>query len=153
MSGLAAASMASRSPVTMMLMIDRVGPTEGTDTLASGIRYEPALDSDPTALIATAGGFIDGGWDEFRTSRSSTKTDGTWVLNHYPAEGVLALHFMGRNFSGFAEVFKDDIASVRVAAKGLNMVVEVVDCNGQVITAVGPKKRLRNIFMQLGHAL
>ncbi|RYB91851.1 hypothetical protein EUA93_17120 [Nocardioides oleivorans] len=133
---------------------DRPGrATEGTHTLIGGIRYEPALDSDPTALISTAGGFIDGGWDEFRTSRSSTKTDGTWVLNHYPTEDVLALHFIGRNFSGFAEVFKDDIASVRVAAKGLNMVVEVVDRNGQVITAVGPKKRLRNIFLQLGHAL
>ncbi|WP_231123672.1 hypothetical protein [Nocardioides sambongensis] len=64
---------------------------------------------------------------------------------------MLALHFMGRNFSGFAEIFKDDIASARVAAKGFNMVIEVVDCNGQVITAVGPKKRLRSIFMQLGY--
>jgi hypothetical protein len=125
----------------------------GTEALARGIRYEPALDSDPTALIGTAGGFIDGGWNEFRTSRFSTKTDGTWVLNHYPAEGVLALHFMGRNFSGFAEVFKDDIAAARVATKGLNMVVEVVDCNGRTITAVGPRKRLRNIFAQLGHPL
>lgn len=122
-------------------------------TPARGIRFEPALDSEPTALIGTAGGFIAGGWDEFRSSRNSTKADGTWVLNHYPAEGVLALHFMGRNFSGFAEVFKDDISSARVAAKGLNMVIEVVDCNGRVITAVGPKKRLRSIFAQLGHTL
>ena len=122
--------------------------------LRSGIRYEPALDSDPTALIGTAGGFIEGGWDAFRTSRSTTKAEGTWVLNHYPAEGVLALHFLGRNFSGFAEIFKDDIASARVAAKGFNMVIEVVDCNGgEVITAAGPKKRLRSIFMQLGYPL
>lgn len=118
-----------------------------------GIRFEPALDADPTALIGTAGGFIDGAWEEFKTSRYSTRTDGTWVLNHYATEGVLALHFMGRNFSGFAEVFKDDIASARVAAKGLNFVVEVVDCNGRVMTAVGPKKRLRSIFTQLGHPL
>lgn len=124
-----------------------------TQTPARGIRFEPALDSEPTALIGTAGGFIAGGWDEFRSSRNSTKTDGTWVLNHYPAEGVLALHFMGKNFSGLAEVFKDDISSARVAAKGLNMVIEVVDCNGRVITAVGPKKRLRSIFAQLGHTL
>lgn len=126
---------------------------DSPDTIARGIRYEPALGSDPTALIGTAGGFIEGGWAAFRTSRSSTKSDGTWVLNHYPADGVLALHFMGRNFSGFAEIFKDDIASARVAAKGLNMVVEVVDCNGRTITAVGPRKRLRNIFAQLGHPL
>lgn len=118
-----------------------------------GIRHEPALDSDPTSLISTAGGCIDGGWEEFRSSRFSQKLDGNWVLNSYPAQGVLALQFMGRNFSGFAEVFQDDIASVRIAAKGLNMVVEVVDCNGQTITAVGPKGRLRNIFKQLGHPL
>lgn len=125
----------------------------GADPLPTGVRYEPALASDPAALIATAGGFVDGSWNEYRTSRFATKTDGTWVLNHYPAENIVALQFMGRNFSGFAELFKDDIATVRVAAKGLNLVVEVVDCNGQVITAVGPKKRLRKIFMHLGHAL
>lgn len=118
-----------------------------------GIRDEPALDSDPTSLIATAGGYIDGGWEEFRSSRSSRKLDGTWVLNSYPAEGVLALQFMGRNFSGFAEVFKDDIASVRVAAKGLNFAVELVDCNGDRLVAVGPKGRLRNVFKQLGYAI
>lgn len=128
-------------------------PLNGGDSLAAGVRYEPALTSDPAALIATAGGFVDGPWNEFRTSRFATKTDGTWVLNHYLVENIVALQFMGRNYSGFAEVFKDDIATVRVAAKGLNLAVEVVDCNGQVITAVGPKKRLRNLFMQLGHAL
>ncbi|WP_141013062.1 hypothetical protein [Nocardioides sambongensis] len=30
-------------------------PTDSPDTFARGIRYEPALDSDPTALIGTAG--------------------------------------------------------------------------------------------------
>lgn len=118
-----------------------------------GIRNEPALDSDPTSLIATAGGYIDGGWEEFRSSRFSRKIDGTWVLNSYPAQGILALQFMGRNFSGFAEVFKDDIASVRVAAKGLNFAVELVDCTGARLVAVGPKGRLRNIFKQLGYTI
>ena len=127
--------------------------SEQPQVSARGIRNEPALDSDPTSLIATAGGYIHGSWEESRSSRLSWKTDGTWVLNSYPAEGVLALQFMGRNFSGFAEVFKDDIASVRVAAKGLNFAVEVVDCNGQRLVAVGPKGRLRNIFRQLGYAL
>lgn len=133
---------------------DAGGPVAGDSKAAPrGIRHEPALDSDPTSLIATAGGYIDGGWEEFRSSRFSQKLDGNWVLNSYPAQGVLALQFMGRNFSGFAEVFKDDIAAVRVAAKGLNLVVELVDCNGQTITAVGPKGRLRNIFKQLGHPI
>ena len=127
--------------------------SEDARPLAPGIRNEPAFDSDPTALIATAGAYIEGGWEEFRSSRSSTKTDGTWVLNHYPAEGVLALQFMGRNFSGFVEVFKDDIASVRVAAKGFNFAVELVDCNGERLVAVGPRGRLRNIFKQLGYKL
>ncbi|MAO81829.1 MAG: hypothetical protein CMH82_14450 [Nocardioides sp.] len=121
--------------------------------VSRGIRKEPALDADPTSLIATAGGYIDGGWEEFRSSRFSTKLDGTWVLNSYPAQGVLALQFMGRNFSGFAEVFKDDIATVRVAAKGLNFAVELVDCNGNRLVAVGPKGRLRNVFKQLGYAI
>lgn len=120
---------------------------------ARGIRNEPALDSDPTSLIATAGGYIDGGWDEFRSSRFSQKIDGTWVLNSYPAEGVLALQFMGRNYSGFAEIFREDIGSVRVASKGLNFAIEVVDCNGDRLVAVGPKGRLRNIFQQLGYPL
>lgn len=133
---------------------DEDGTVAGDSAPATrGIRHEPALDSDPTSLIATAGGYIDGGWEGFRSSRFSQKLDGTWVLNSYPAQDVLALQFMGRNFSGFVEVFKDDIAAVRVAAKGLNMVVELVDCNGQTITAVGPKGRLRNIFKQLGHPI
>ncbi len=127
--------------------------SEDPRPVARGIRIEPALDADPTSLIATAGGYIDGGWDEFRSSRFSRKLDGTWVLNSYPAQGVLALQFMGRNFSGFAEVFKDDIASVRVAAKGLNFAIEVVDCNGDRLVAVGPKGRLRNIFKQLGYTV
>ncbi len=121
--------------------------------VARGIRNEPALDTDPTSLIATAGGYIDGGWDEFRSSRLARKLDGTWVLNSYPAQSVLALQFMGRNFSGFVEVFKDDISSVRVASKGLNFAIELVDCNGDRLVAVGPKGRLRNIFKQLGYAL
>jgi hypothetical protein len=133
---------------------DEDGPVAGDhQPAARGIRHEPALDSDPTSLIATAGGYIEGTWEEFRSSRFSQKLDGNWVLNSYPAQGVLALQFMGRNFSGFAEVFKDDIAAVRVAAKGLSLVVELVDCNGQTITAVGPKGRLRNIFKQLGHPI
>lgn len=134
---------------------DSVAGSEPEDPrpAARGIRSEPALDSDPTSLIATAGGYIDGGWEDFRSSQLSRKIDGTWVLNSYPAQGVLALQFMGRNFSGFAEVFKDDIASVRVAAKGLNFAIEVVDCNGGSLVVVGPKGRLRNIFKQLGYAL
>ncbi|CAN5126931.1 hypothetical protein BH09ACT10_BH09ACT10_00670 [soil metagenome] len=120
---------------------------------ARGIRNEPALDSDPTSLIATAGGYVDGGWEEFRGSQSPRKLDGDWVLNNYPAQGVLALQFTGRNFSGFADVFNDDIASVRVAAKGLNFAVELVDCNGDRLVAVGPKGRLRKIFKQLGYAI
>lgn len=127
--------------------------TEDPRPESRGIRNQPAFDSDPTSLIATAGGYIDGGWEEFRSSRYSRKLDGTWVLNSYPAEGVLALQFMGRNFSGFVEVFKDDIASVRVAAKGLNFAVELVDCNGSRLVAVGPKRRLRSILKQLGHAI
>lgn len=133
---------------------DAAAPATGDPRLpARGIRNEPALDSDPTSLITTAGGYIDGGWDEFRSSRISRKLDGNWVLNSYPAQGVLALHFIGRNFSGFAEVFKDDIASVRVASKGLNFAVELVDCNGDRLVAVGPKGRLRNIFKQLGYTI
>lgn len=120
---------------------------------ARGIRNEPAFDSDPTSLIVTAGGYIDGSWEEFRSSRFPQRLDGNWVLNSYPAQGVLALQFMGRNFSGFVEVFKDDIASVRVAAKGFNFAVELVDCNGERLVAVGPKGRLRNIFKQLGYAI
>ena len=127
--------------------------TEDPRLPARGIRNEPALESDPTSLIATAGGYVDGGWEEFRSSRFSRKLDGNWVLNSYPAQGVLALQFMGRNFSGFAEVFKDDIASVRVAAKGLNFAVELVDCNGDRLVALGPKGRLRNIFKQLGYTI
>jgi hypothetical protein len=134
---------------------DVAAPSRSGDPrpVGRGIRNEPALDSDPASLIATAGGYIDGGWDEFLGSRFSRKIDGTWVLNSYPAQGVLALQFMGRNFSGFAEVFQDDIASVRVAAKGLNFAVELVDCNVARLVAVGPKKRLRNIFKQLGYTL
>lgn len=133
---------------------DASGPVAGDPQPAPrGIRHEPALDSDPTSLVATAGGYIEGGWEEFRSSPFSRKLDGTWVLNSYPAQGVLALQFMGRNFSGFAEVFNDDIASVRIAAKGLNFAVELVDCNGNRLVAVGPTGRLRNIFQQLGHAL
>lgn len=119
--------------------------------MGRGIRSEPALDSNPVTLITTAGGYIDGSWDEFRSSRFSQRLDGAWVLNSYPSHDVLALQFMGQNFSGFVEVFKDDIASVQVAAKGLNLAVEVVDCNGNRLVAVGPKRRLRNIFKQLGH--
>ncbi|GAA0202803.1 hypothetical protein GCM10008944_20590 [Cytobacillus oceanisediminis] len=118
-----------------------------------GIRSEPALDSEPTSLIATAGGLIYGTFEDFKTSRFAKRYDGNWVLNHYAAEGVLALQFMGRNFSAFVEVFKDDIASARIVGKGLNLVVEVFDHQNHVITAVGPKKRLRSIFQQLEHPL
>lgn len=127
-------------------------PHAGGD-IERGIHNEPALDSDPTPLISTAGGLIYGTFEEFKISRFAKRYDGTWVLNHYPAEGVLALQFMGQDFSAFVEVFKEDIASARVLGKGLNLVVEVFDHRGHVVTVVGPRKRLRNIFRQLEHPL
>lgn len=118
-----------------------------------GIRHIPALESEPVALIATAGGYIDGEWEWFLKSRSARKLDGTWVLNNYPKEGVLALQFMGDHFSGFAELYKEDIRSARVAAKCINLVIEIEDCHGEHMVAVGPKRRLRKTFKQLGFKL
>lgn len=53
----------------------------------------------------------------------------------------------------FAEVFKEDIDSARIAAKGFNMVVEVRTQDGDEFIVVGPRKRLKNIFQQLGFTL
>lgn len=118
----------------------------------SGLHSFPALDSAPVNLIATAGGFFPADWDTYLRV-PQRPTDGAWVLNHYPAEERLVLQFTGKNFSAFAEIFKEDIAGARVAAKGLNMVIEVQAKDGDHFIAVGPRKRLKSIFLQLGFSL
>lgn len=117
-----------------------------------GLHSFPALDAEPVPLIQTAGGFFPTDWETY-LELPQRHADGTWVLNHFPAENRVALWFTGRNFSTFAEVFKEDIATARVAAKGLNMVVEVRTVDGDDFIAVGPRRRLKNIFKQLGIAL
>ena len=60
----------------------------------------PPSTADPTSLIATAGGYIDGGWEEFRSSRFSTKLDGTWVLNKLSRAGCSGAAIHGPQLLG-----------------------------------------------------
>ena len=119
----------------------------------AGLRPFPAFGSAPTTLLSTAGAFYPTDWETYLDRAAERAVNGTWVLNRYPIEGKTLLQFMGDHFSAFAEISQEDIRSARVAAKGLNFAIEVQAVDGQQFVVVGPRKRLRSIFEQLGFSL
>jgi hypothetical protein len=125
---------------------------KGDGEPSRGLHGVPELDSDPVHGTATAGGFFP---TDYQTYLSSPVPliDGVWTINRFPVDGRVALHFISLKNSVFAEIFMEHVVDVRVAAQGLNMVVEVADGEGKQFIVVGPRKRLKTIFTELGHPL
>ena len=127
-------------------------PAETESAPIRGLHWAPVLESDPVQGAHTHGGFFPSDWETY-LRQPHPLTKGVWVVNRFPAEGKLALHFIGEHYSAFGELFQEHVSDVHVAAKGLNLAIEVSAADGGKFVAVGPKRRMKAIFRELGFSL
>lgn len=122
--------------------------------LVDGWHDFPAFVADATPIAHSAGGFIYSDWRAFSGSSVGERSDGMWMVHRYPTEAnKVALQFLSPQSFTYAEIFQMHIADVSIAAKGLNIAVEVRDLNGTTAVVVGPRGRVKRVFKALGFRL